>query len=54
MNDRRIDLQAALACAREIYGPPFSPQLTLKAPSFSVTGIVIACRTTWRIDCRGS
>jgi hypothetical protein len=29
-----IDLPAALVCAREIYGPFFNPQLTLKALSF--------------------
>jgi len=34
LNDRRIDLPAALACASEIYGPSFNPQLTLKALSF--------------------
>jgi hypothetical protein len=34
LNDRRIDLPAALVCAREIHGPMFNPQLTLKALSF--------------------
>lgn len=34
LNDRRIDLSAALVCAREIHGPMFNPQLTLKALSF--------------------
>jgi hypothetical protein len=34
LNDCRIDLPAALVCAREIYGPLFNPQLTLKALSF--------------------
>jgi hypothetical protein len=34
LNDHRIDLPAALACAREIYGPSFNSQLTLKALSF--------------------
>lgn len=34
LNDRRIDLPAALVCARAIYGPMFNPQLTLKALSF--------------------
>jgi len=34
LNDRRIDLPAALVCAGEIHGPMFNPQLTLKALSF--------------------
>jgi hypothetical protein len=34
LNDRRIDLPAALACAGDIYGPSFNPQITLKALSF--------------------
>ena len=34
LNDRRIDLPAALVCASEIYGPSFNPQITLKALSF--------------------
>jgi hypothetical protein len=34
LNDGRINLPAALVCAREIYGPSFNPQLTLKALSF--------------------
>ena len=34
LNDRRIDLPAALVCAGAIYGPTFNPQLTLKALSF--------------------
>lgn len=34
LNDRRIDLPAALVCAREVHGPMFNPQLTLKALSF--------------------
>jgi hypothetical protein len=34
LNDCRIDLPAALVGAREIYGPLFNPQLTLKALSF--------------------
>lgn len=34
LTDRRIDLPAALVCAREIYGPLFNPQLTLKALSY--------------------
>lgn len=32
--DGRIDLPTALAAARAIYGPPFNPQVTLKALSF--------------------
>jgi hypothetical protein len=34
LNDGRIDLPAALAAARAIYGPQFNPQITLKALSF--------------------
>ena len=34
LNEGGIDLPAALVCAREIYGPLFNPQLTLKALSF--------------------
>jgi len=34
LNDRRIDLPAALVCARAIHGSMFNPQLTLKALSF--------------------
>jgi len=34
LNDRRIDLPAALVSARESYGLSFNPQLTLKALSF--------------------
>jgi hypothetical protein len=34
LNDRRIDLPAALVCARAIHGPTFNPQITLKALSF--------------------
>jgi hypothetical protein len=38
LNDCRVDLPAALVCAREIYGPLFNPQLTLKALSFFSDG----------------
>lgn len=34
LQDGRIDLPAALASARAIYGPKFNPQITLKALSF--------------------
>jgi hypothetical protein len=34
LQDGRIDLPAALAGARGIYGPKFNPQITLKALSF--------------------
>jgi hypothetical protein len=34
LQDGRIDLPMALACARAIYGPTFNPQITLKALSF--------------------
>ncbi len=34
MRDGRLDLPAALAAAQAIYGPPFNPQITLKALSF--------------------
>jgi hypothetical protein len=34
LSDRWIDLPAALVCARDISGPMFNPQLTLKALSF--------------------
>jgi hypothetical protein len=34
LQDGRIDLSAALASARGIYGPGFNPQITLKALSF--------------------
>jgi hypothetical protein len=34
LQDGRIDLPAALAAARAIYGPRFNPQITLKALSF--------------------
>jgi len=34
LQDGRIDLSMALACARAIYGPTFNPQITLKALSF--------------------
>jgi hypothetical protein len=34
LNHRRIDLPAALVAAREIHGPTFNPQITLKALSF--------------------
>lgn len=34
LEDGRIGLPAALACARAIYGPAFNPQITLKALSF--------------------
>jgi len=34
LQDGRVDLVTALACARAIYGPTFNPQITLKALSF--------------------
>jgi hypothetical protein len=34
LQDGRIDLPMALACACAIYGPTFNPQITLKALSF--------------------
>jgi hypothetical protein len=34
LQDGRIDLSAALASAKAIYGPTFNPQITLKALSF--------------------
>jgi hypothetical protein len=34
LRDGRVDLPAALASARAIYGPQFNPQITLKALSF--------------------
>ena len=34
LQDGRIDLSAALASARAIYGPKFNPQITLKALSY--------------------
>ena len=34
LQDGRIDLPAAMASARAIYGPKFNPQITLKALSF--------------------
>ena len=34
LQDGRIDLLTALACARAIYGRTFNPQITLKALSF--------------------
>jgi hypothetical protein len=33
LQDGRIDLSMALACARAIYGPTFNPLITLKALS---------------------
>lgn len=34
VSDGRVDLPAALAAARAIYGPQFNPQITLKALSY--------------------
>lgn len=34
LRDDRIDLPTALAAAKAIYGPPFNPEITLKALSF--------------------
>jgi hypothetical protein len=38
LTDGRIDLPTALAAARAIYGTPFNPQNTLKAPSYFEDG----------------
>jgi hypothetical protein len=38
LTDGRIDLSAALAAARAIYGTPFNPQNTLKALSYFEDG----------------